>query len=331
MRQRRWLKLIKDYDCTINYHPGKVNVVAGAISRKERLNKITSSEELIKEFEKLEIEVSTPKKIRRSQEEVMSHEQEELTGEELGSQKDDKEILRFSSRIWIPNVAELKDEILRDAHNSRYSIYPGMSQSRTSKAQWTVTTIGHSRMEVGAITMDFVVGLPRTKENHDAIWVIIDRLMKLAHFLPINERFSLDKLVWLYLKEIVVRHGVPVSIVLDRDPQFNSKFRRSFQDYLRMKLNMSTAYHPQTDGQSERTIQTIEDMLRVCALDFEGSWDEHLPLVEFSYNNSYHTSIGMPPYEALYGRRCRSPIYWEEVGERKILGPELIQLTKEKI
>ena len=90
---------------------------------------------------------------------------------------------------------------------------------------------------------------------------------------------------------------------------------------------MSTAYHPQIDGQSERTIQTIEDMLRVCAIDFKGSWDDHLPLVEFSYNNSYHASIGMPPYEALYGRKCRSPVYWEEVGERKMLGPELVQQT----
>ena len=94
---------------------------------------------------------------------------------------------------------------------------------------------------------------------------------------------------------------------------------------------MSTAYHPQTDGQSERTIQTIEDMLRVCALDFKGNWDDHLPLVEFSYNNSYHASIGMPPYEALYGRKCRSPMCWEEVGEQKILGPELVQQTKEKV
>ena len=94
---------------------------------------------------------------------------------------------------------------------------------------------------------------------------------------------------------------------------------------------MSTAYHPQIDGQSERTIQTIEDMLRVCALDFEGNWDDHLPLIKFSYNNSYHASIGMPPYEALYGRKCRSPVYWDDVGERKILGPELVQQTKESV
>ena len=179
--------------------------------------------------------------------------------------------------------------------------------------------------------MDFVVGLPRTKANHYAIWIVIDRLTNSAHFLPINEKFSLEKLVQLYLKEIVVRDGVPVSILSDRDPKFTSRFWRRFQEHLGTKLNMSTSYHPQTDGQSERTIQTIEDMLRMCAIDFKGSWDDHLPLIEFSYNNSYHASIGMPPYEALYGRKCRSPVYWEEVGERKMLGPELVQQTKEAV
>ena len=98
-----------------------------------------------------------------------------------------------------------------------------------------------------------------------------------------------------------------------------------------MKLNMSTAYHPQTDGQSERTIQTIEDMLHSCAIDFAGSWDDHLPLIEFSYNNSYHSSIGMPPYEALYGRKCRSPTSWDEVGEGRILGSELVQQLHDSV
>ena len=163
--------------------------------------------------------------------------------------------------------------------------------------------------------MDFVVGLPLTPSKCDAIWVIVDQLTKSAHFLPINEIYSVDRLENMYLKDIVARHGVPVSIVSDRDPRFNSSFWRSFQECLGTKLNMSTAYHPQTDGQSERTIKTLEDMLRVCALDFKGSWDEHLPLIEFSYNDSYHASIDMPPYEALYGRKCRSPLYWDEVGE----------------
>ncbi|XP_074346826.1 uncharacterized protein LOC141685630 [Apium graveolens] len=181
------------------------------------------------------------------------------------------------------------------------------------------------------IAMDFIVGLPRTKSGHDAIWVIIDRLTKSAHFLPINEKSSLDKLVHLYVREIVLRHGVPVSIVSDRDPRFNSRFWKQFQECLGTKLNMSTAYHPQTDGQSERTIQTIEDMLRSCAIDFAGSWDDHLPLIEFSYNNSYHSSIGMPPYEALYGRKCRSPTSWDEVGEGRILGSELVQQLHDSV
>jgi hypothetical protein len=143
--------------------------------------------------------------------------------------------------------------------------------------------------------------------------------------------YSLDKLVELYVNEIVRLHGVPVSIVSDRDPRFTSRFWGSLQKALGTKLNFSTTFHPQTDGRSERTIQILEDMLRACVLDFKGSWIDHLTLVEFAYNNSYQASIEMAPYEALYGRRCRSPICWDEVGERKILGPEIVLKTCEKI
>ena len=94
---------------------------------------------------------------------------------------------------------------------------------------------------------------------------------------------------------------------------------------------MSTSFHPQTDDQSKRTIQVLEDMLRACVLDFKGSWEEHLPLVEFSYNNSYHASIQMAPYETLYGRPCRSPIFWTEVGESSTMSPDLIRDTTEKV
>ncbi|GKC76011.1 putative reverse transcriptase domain-containing protein [Tanacetum coccineum] len=157
------------------------------------------------------------------------------------------------------------------------------------------------------ITMDFVSGLPRMPYRYDTIWVIVDRLTKSAHFLPMKKTGSMEKLMRLYLKEIVCRHCVPVSIILDRDSHFTSNFWRSLQKALGINLDMSTAYRPQTDGQSERTIQTLEDMLRACVIDFGNSWDRHLPLVEFSYNNSYHASIKAAPYEALYGRKCRSP------------------------
>ncbi|KAL6311082.1 hypothetical protein AAG906_021193 [Vitis piasezkii] len=179
------------------------------------------------------------------------------------------------------------------------------------------------------ITMDFVIGLPRTLGGNNAIWVIVDQLTKSAHFLPMKVNFSLDRLASLYVKEIVRMHGVLVSIVSDRDPRFTSRFWHSLQKALGTKLSFSTAFHPQTDGQSERVIQVLEDLLRACILDLQGNWDDHLPLVEFAYNNSFQASIGMAPFEALYGRKCRSPICWNDVGEMKLLGPELVQLIFE--
>ena len=153
------------------------------------------------------------------------------------------------------------------------------------------------------ITMDFVVGLPRTASGNDMIWVIVDRLTKSAHFIAIKETFSVEKLAEIFVSQIVRLHGVPRSIISDRDGRFTSRFWKSVHTAMGSKLKFSTAFHPQTDGQSERTIQTLEDMLRSCILDFKGSWDQKLPLIEFSYNNSYHASIGMAPFEALYGRK----------------------------
>ncbi|GJW81450.1 reverse transcriptase domain-containing protein [Tanacetum coccineum] len=140
----------------------------------------------------------------------------------------------------------------------------------------------------------------------------MDRLIKSAHFLPIRENDPLDKLARLYLNRIIARHGIPVSIICDRDGRFTSNFWRSFQKALGTYLSMSTAYHPKTDGQSERTIQTLEDMLRACVIDFGKGWVNHLSLAEFLDNNSYHASIKAVPYEALYGRKCRSPMCWAE-------------------
>ncbi|GKE31286.1 putative reverse transcriptase domain-containing protein [Tanacetum coccineum] len=179
--------------------------------------------------------------------------------------------------------------------------------------------------------MDFVMKLSKSSQGYNTIWVIVDRLTKSAIFVPMRETDLMDKLARMYLKEVVMRHGIPLSIICDRDPRFVSNFWRSLQNALGTSLDMSTAYHPQTNGQSKRTIQNLEDMLRACAIYFRKGWVNHLPLVEFSYNNSYHTSIKAAPFEALYGRKCRSPVCWTEVGEAQILGPELIQETTEKI
>ncbi|GKA56707.1 putative reverse transcriptase domain-containing protein [Tanacetum coccineum] len=161
--------------------------------------------------------------------------------------------------------------------------------------------------------------------------VIIDRLTKSVHFIPIRATDSMETLTRLYIKEIVSRHGVSISIISDRDSHFTSRFWQSLQNALGTHLDMSTSYHPKTDGQSERTIQTLEDMLRACVIDFEKGWDKHLPLVEFSYNNSYHASIKAAPFEALYGRKCRSPVCWAEVKDIQLKGPEIIHETTEKI
>ncbi|GKE95701.1 putative reverse transcriptase domain-containing protein, partial [Tanacetum coccineum] len=147
----------------------------------------------------------------------------------------------------------------------------------------------------------FLTKLPRIAAGQDTIGVIVDRLTKSAHFLTMREDDTLKKLTRQYLKEVVSKHGVPVLIISDRDGKFTSHFWKSLHKALGTRLDMSTAYHPETDGQSERAIQTLEDMLRACVLDFGKCWDKHLPLVEFSYNNSYHTSIKAAPFEALLG------------------------------
>ncbi|GJZ35829.1 putative reverse transcriptase domain-containing protein [Tanacetum coccineum] len=276
-------KTLCDYDCEIRYHPGKVNVVADALSRKERVKP-----KRVRGMN-MTLQSSIKDRILAAQKEAVDESARLQKGlDEMIEQRSDG-TLYYLDQIWVP----LKGE--------------------------------------EGIAMDFVTKLPRTSSGHDTIWVIMDQLTKSAHFPPMREDYKLDRLARLYLNEIVARHGVPISIISDRDSQFTSRFWQSMQEALGTRLDMSTAYHPQTDGQSERTIQTLEDMLRACVLDFGRSWDVYLPLVEFSYNNRYHSSVRCAPFEALYGRKCHSPIMWVEVGECQLIGPELVQETTKKI
>ncbi|KAA3461489.1 DNA/RNA polymerases superfamily protein [Gossypium australe] len=155
------------------------------------------------------------------------------------------------------------------------------------------------------VTMDFMSGLPLSPKKKDAIWVVIDRLMKSTHFILVRIDYSLERLAELL-------HGVPVSIISYRDSRFTSRLWKKLQEALAMKLNFSTAFRPQTDGQSERIIQILKDMLRSCVLEFKGNWEKYLPQVEFAYINSFQSSIKMEPYEALYGRKCLTPLETEE-------------------
>ncbi|GJX49487.1 putative reverse transcriptase domain-containing protein [Tanacetum coccineum] len=338
MRQRRWIELFSDYDCEIRYHPGKANVVADALSRKERVK---------------------PKRVRAMNMTLQSSikdrilaAQKEAVDESAGLQKGLDEMIEqrsdgtlyYLDRIWVPLKGEVRTLIMDEAHKSKYSVHPGADKmyydlrdrywwpgmkkdiaEYVSKCFTCLKVKAEHKRPSGllqhpeipmwkweGIALDFVTKLPRTSSGHDIIWVIVDRLTKFSHFLPMHEDYKMERLARLYLNEIVVRHGVPILIISNRDSRFTSRFWQSMQEALGTRLDMSTAYHPQTDGQSERTIQTLKDILRACIMDFGGSWDVHLPLVEFSYNNSYHTSVRCAPFEALYGRKCRSPIMQAE-------------------
>jgi transposase InsO family protein len=171
--------------------------------------------------------------------------------------------------------------------------------------------------------MDFIVGLPRTQSGYDSIWVIVDRLTKVAHFIPVNTTYSGSQLAELYTSRIVCLHGVLKKIMSDRGTQFTSRFRERLHETLDTQLRFSSIYHPQTNGQTKRVNQIMEDMLRACALQYGRNWDKSLPYAEFSYNNSYQESLKMAPFEMLYGHRCRTPLFWNETGERKVFGPNI--------
>ncbi|GJW69341.1 putative reverse transcriptase domain-containing protein [Tanacetum coccineum] len=245
----------------------------------------------------------------------------------------------LNGRSWLPCYGDLRTVIMHESHKSKYSIHPGSDKmyQDMKKLYWWPNMKANIATYVSKcltcakvkaehqrpsgllvqpeipqwkwdnITMDFVTKLPKSSQGYDTIWVIVDRLTKSAIFMPMRETDPMDKLARMYLKE------------------------KSLQKALGTSLDMSTAYHPQTDGQSERTIQTLEDMLRACVIDFGNGWVKHLPLVEFSYNNSYHASIKAAPFEALYGQKCRSPVCWTEVGQVQLTGPKIVQETTEKI
>ncbi|KAL0543865.1 hypothetical protein IC582_018970 [Cucumis melo] len=384
MRQRRWLELVKDYDCEILYHPGKANVVADALSRKVSHSAalITRQAPLLRDLERAEIAVSVgtvtmqlaqltvQPTLRQRIIDAQSNDPYLVEKRGLAEAGQTTEFslssnggLLFEGRLCVPSDSAVKTELLSEAHSSPFSMHPGstkMYQDLKRVYWWR-----NMKREVAAfvskclvcqqvkaprqkpagllqplsipewkwenVSMDFITGLPRTLRGFTVIWVVVDRLTKSAHFVPGKSTYTASKWAQLYMSEIVRLHGVPVSIVSDRDARFTSKFWKGLQTAMGTRLDFSTAFHPQTDGQTERLNQVLEDMLRACALEFPGSWDSHLHLMEFAYNNSYQATIGMAPFEALYGKCCRSPVCWDEVGEQRLMGPELVQSTNEAI
>ena len=298
MRQRRWLELVKDYDCGIHYHPGKANVVADALSRKGEasLSMMRAlSPQLTDEINNLGVEIITQglanmtlqsdlfERIKEAQ--MRDPEMSKLKDDALESQESkfsisENDVLFFDGRICVPNEDELRRQILTEAHETPYSVHPGstkMYQDLREHFWWNgmkgdvakfvskcltcqKVKAEHQRpagelqpIEVPEwkweqITMDFVVGLPKTVEGYDAIWVVVDRLTKSARFIPMKVTYSVEKLAELYVNNVVRLHGVPLSIISDRDGRFTSNFWRCVQKSLGSQLKFSTAFHPQTDG-----------------------------------------------------------------------------------
>nr|GEV46682.1 putative reverse transcriptase domain-containing protein [Tanacetum cinerariifolium] len=305
MRQRRWLELISDYDYDIHYHPRKANVVADVLSRKERYRPLrvralvmTMGLNLPKKILKAQTEALKPENL--SAEDVEGMLKKDLPKEKLEPRADGT--LCLKNRSWVPCFNGLRTLIMHESHKSKYLIHSGsdkMYQDLNQLYWWSKMKENIATYVSKCLTCSKV----KTTNGYDTIWVIIDRLTKSAHFLPMRENDPMEKLMKLYMKEVVTRHGVPVSIIFDRDGRFTSLFWQALHKALGTRLDMSTAYHPETNGQSKRMIQTLEDMLHACAT----------------------------PFEALYGRKCRSPICWAEVRDAQLTGPEIILETTEKI
>ncbi|GJV64744.1 putative reverse transcriptase domain-containing protein [Tanacetum coccineum] len=303
MRQRRWLELLSDYDCDIRYHPGKANVVADALSRKERIEPLRVRALV------MTIGLDLPKRILEAQ--IEAQKPENLVNEDVGGiiRRDiPKERLEpradgtlcLHGRSWLPCYGDLRSVIMHESHKSKYSIHPGSEKMyqdmkklywwpnmKADIATYVIKCLTCARVKAehqrqsgllvqpeilewkwDNITMYFLTKLPMSSQGFDTIRVIVDRLTKSAHFLPIRENDPLDELARMYLNRIVARHRILASIICDRDGRFTSNFWRSFQKALGTNIGMSTAYHPETDGQSERTIQTLKDMIRACVIDF---------------------------------------------------------------
>ncbi|GJT35060.1 putative reverse transcriptase domain-containing protein [Tanacetum coccineum] len=299
MRQRRWLELLSDYDCEIRYHPGKANVVADALSRKERDQPLrvralvmTIGLDLPKQILNAQTEARKPENIKNEDVGGMLVENaknpEAIRTEKLEPRADGT--LCLNGRSWLPCYGDLRTVIMHESGE----------QQKTHQDCW--------------YNPRYLNGNRTT-----SLWILS---------LSFLRRRKATTPFGIYLKEVVTRHGVPVSIICDRDPRFASNFWRSLQNALGTNLDMSTAYHPQTDGQSERTIQTLEDMLRACVIDFGKGWVNHLPLVEFSYNNSYHASIKAAPFEALYGRKFRSLFFRPKLRKEGSLITQILNLIK---
>ncbi|GJU29265.1 putative reverse transcriptase domain-containing protein [Tanacetum coccineum] len=304
-------------------HYLKANVVANALSRKERIKPLRVRALV------MTIGLNLPVQILNAL--VEARKKENYRTEDLGGMIKNLEpradgTLCLKNRSWIPCFGNLRTLIMHESHKSKYSIHPGLDKmyQDLKKLYWWP----NMKAEIATYISKCLTCAKVKVECQKSSALLVQLVIPIWKW----ENITMDFVTKLQKTSTVVsRHGVPVSIISDRDSKFTSHLWQSLNKALGTQLDMSTAYHPQMDGQSERTIQTLEDMPRACVIDFGKGWDRHLPLVELSYNNSYHTSIKAVPFEALYGQKCQSPICWAEFGDAQLTGLEIIHETSKKI
>nr|GEV97838.1 putative reverse transcriptase domain-containing protein [Tanacetum cinerariifolium] len=334
MRQRRWLELLADYDCEILYHPGKENVVVNALSGKERIKPLRVRALV------MTLHLKLPSQILEAQNKVMKEKNirdENLRVMDKAFEVRPDGIRYIKNQSWLPFFGNLRDLIMHESHKSKYSIHPGFDKMyqdlkklywwpkmKVIIAKYVGKCLTCSRVKAECqkpsglltqpkiptwkwerLTMDFVTKLPKTSSEHDTIWVIVDRRTKLAHFISTRETDSMETLIRLYIKEIVSQHEVLISIISDHNSHFTSRFWQSMQSPLGTQLDMSTTYHPET-------MDKVKEPSKHSNICFE-------PIIKAA------------PFEALYGRKCRSPVCWAEARDVQLTRPEIIHETTKKI
>eukprot|EP00253_Pinus_taeda_P029145 PITA_29145 len=354
-RQARWVDFLGSFDFEIRHLKGKENRVVDALSRKVQCLYEISYSEWKSPFEEM---------IRKVAGQAVEYHQikqqvQQSTSEknQQGYKMDDAGMLYYKQRLYVPDQNSIKNLILDDFHISHYAGHPGYQKTitairknyywpgmKSNVAEYLARCLECQQIKaehqhpVGllqplpipkwkweTISMDFITGLPRTKKNNDSIMVVVDKLRKAAHFIPVQSTYKAAQITHIFMQNVFKLHGLPKMIISDCDMKFTSAFWRTLFADLGTQLNFNTAYHPQTDRQTERVNQVVEDMLRAYVMQQPMQWEEYLHLVDFSYNNGYHTSTQMSPFEVLYRRKCRTPSSWGGPEDKLRLGPEMLK------
>jgi hypothetical protein len=332
-RQSRWLEFLSEYDFDIKHIKGKENKVVDALSR--RVHELHATTISMYQSDLKDRIIEAAKSDLKYKDLVAKLQQGNLQQEIEEYKLDNDEILMYRGRIYVPNYHELKILILGEMHNVPYAGHPGYQKNiavvksqyywpgmKKEVADFIAKCLECQKVKAKhrhptgliqplpilewkweVVTMDFIIKLPKINKQHDSIMAVVDKLTKAAHFIPVKLTHKAANIDDVYMKEIARLHGIPKTIVSDRDPKFTSNFWNGLFNGFGTNLNFSTTYHPESDGQTEKVNQVIEDMLRMYVMDKPSKWEDYLHLVEFAYNNGYQASLKMSPFEALYGKK----------------------------